>query len=82
MKKIRIGIAIILAILFLLSGKCQAQQETKLVVVSSNETIEVGEEIEIGIAVENLNMAACEITLNWDTSKLNGFHRKKIISMW
>ena len=56
MKKIRIGIAIILAILFLLSGKCQAQQETKLVVVSSNETIEVGEEIEIGIAVENLSM--------------------------
>ena len=77
MKKIRIGIAIILAILFLLSGKCQAQQETKLVVVSSNETIEVGEEIEIGIAVENLNMAACEITLNWDTSKLEWISQKK-----
>lgn len=70
MKKIGMEIGFILIILFCCTTKCQAQQTANLILTSATETVEIGNEIEIGITLQGARTVAYEATLYWDTTKL------------
>lgn len=70
MKKMVITISIMLFILLSLDGNTWAEEKAELRLNNSKETLEIGEEFEIWISIENIQTIAYELTLNWDTAKL------------